>query len=79
MDFLLLKPDASPSRLCVAASAERGRLSMTIKTVSLSYFIKICVTSIGAILLALYINKGSEPNGCGMAGRNIKRPSKVIL
>jgi len=32
----LLKPDASPSRLCVAASAERGRLSMTIKTVSLS-------------------------------------------
>ncbi len=36
MDFLLLKPDASPSRLCVAASAERGRLSMTIKTVNLS-------------------------------------------
>jgi hypothetical protein len=36
MVFLLLKPDASPSRLCVAASAERGRLSMTIKTVSLS-------------------------------------------
>jgi hypothetical protein len=37
MGFLLLKPDASPSRLCVAASAEQGRLSMTIKTVSLSY------------------------------------------
>jgi hypothetical protein len=35
MDFLLLKPDASPSRLCVAASAERDRLNMTIKTVSL--------------------------------------------